>query len=188
MERQPTVANPRQLPPENDPSALTFLEQGDKPAMATLYDRYSRIVYSVALQVLHEPQAAEDVLHEVFMQLWRTPSSFMPARSCLGGWLAILARNRAVDALRRKRPGDFVEGVALSSSYDLQDEARQKAFAERTRAIAQQLPREQRKSLEMAFFDGLSHSEIAEITGETSSTVKMRIRTALLSFRKAFQS
>jgi RNA polymerase sigma-70 factor (ECF subfamily) len=187
MEREPGAAETQKPATEDDTSALTFLEQGDQIAMATLYDRYSRIVYSVALRVLQEPQAAEDVLHEVFMQLWRTPSSFTPARACLGGWLAIVARHRAIYTHRRKIPSISVEDVALASSFNLADETERDVFAERARLAIQQLPRDQRKALEMAFFDGLTHTEIAEIAGETPGTVKTRIRSSLLALRKVFQ-
>jgi len=164
-----------------------MVQRGDQAAMAALYDRYSRIVYSVALRVLHEPEAAEDILQEVFMQLWRNPSSFVAARGSLGGWLAIVARNRSIDTLRRKRPATSVDDVALASPCNLADEAERDTLMQRARVVIQQLPREQRKTLEMAFFDGLTHTEIAEITGDPLGTVKTRIRSALLSLRKAFQ-
>jgi RNA polymerase sigma-70 factor (ECF subfamily) len=155
--------------------------------MASLYDRYSRVVYSVALRVLRDPAASEDVLQEVFMQIWRNPSSFTAARGSLGGWLSIVARNRSIDTLRRKRPTVDVDDVALASSFNLADDAERNLLTERARAVIVQLPREQRKTLEMAFFDGLTHSEIAEITGDPLGTVKTRIRSALLTLRKAFQ-
>ncbi len=154
--------------------------------MATLYDRYSKIVYSVALRVLREPASAEDVLQEIFMQVWRSPGSFLETRGSLGGWLAVVARNRSIDNLRRRRPTDQVEEIALASPFNLADEAERNIMMERARAAVVLLPAEQRKTLEMAFFDGLTHTEIAEITGDPLGTVKTRIRTALLSVRKAF--
>ncbi len=72
--------------------------------MASLFDRYSKVVYSVALRVLRDPASAEDVLQEVFMQIWRNPDGFVATRGSLGGWLAVVARNRSIDALRRKKP------------------------------------------------------------------------------------
>jgi RNA polymerase sigma-70 factor (ECF subfamily) len=81
-----------------------------------------------------------------------------------------------------------VEGIALASSYNLSDEAERNIMIEKARQVIHTLPSEQRKTLEMAFFDGLTHSEIAEMTGDPLGTVKTRIRTALLSLRKAFQS
>jgi RNA polymerase sigma-70 factor (ECF subfamily) len=171
----------------SDASLLARVQSGNERAMASLYDRYSRIVYSVALRMLRDPAASEDVLQEVFMQIWRNPDSFIAARGSLGGWLSIVARNRSIDTLRRKRPTVDVDDVALASSFNLADDAERNLLTERARAVIVQLPREQRKTLEMAFFDGLTHSEIAEITGDPLGTVKTRIRSALLTLRKAFQ-
>ena len=175
-------------PTEDDSSLLASVQQGDQPAMASLFDRYSKLVYSVALRVLRDPAAAEDVLQEVFMQIWRNPDSFTAARGSLGGWLATVSRNRSIDTLRRKRPTVDVDDVPLASSFNLADEAERNSLMERARGVMHQLPTEQRKTLEMAFFDGLTHSEIAEMTGDPLGTVKTRIRSALLTLRKAFQS
>ena len=154
--------------------------------MASLFDRYSKVVYSVALRVLRDPASAEDVLQEIFMQIWRNPDGFVATRGSLGGWLAVVARNRSIDALRRKRPTEPVDDMALASNYNLADEAERNSLMEKARGVIQLLPMEQRKTLEMAFFDGLTHSEIAEMTGDPLGTVKTRIRSALTSLRKAF--
>lgn len=181
----------RNMPPpstEDDASLLALVQKGDESAMASLFDRYSKLVYSVALRVLRDPAAAEDVLQEVFMQIWRNPDSFTAARGSLGGWLAIVSRNRSIDTLRRKRPMVDVDDVPLASAFNLADEAERNSLMELARGVIRQLPAEQRKTLEMAFFDGLTHSEIAEMTGDPLGTVKTRIRSALLTLRKAFQS
>lgn len=156
--------------------------------MASLFDRYSKVVYSVSLRVLRDPAAAEDVLQEIFMQIWRSPDGFIATRGSLGGWLAVVSRNRSIDTLRRKRPSESVDDVVLASPYNVADEAERNVLMERARSVMVTLPMEQRKTLEMAFFDGLTHSEIAEMTGDPLGTVKTRIRSALLSLRKAFQS
>ena len=173
---------------EDDPSLLALVQSGDEHAMASLFDRYSKIVYSVALRVLRDPASAEDVLQEVFMQIWRNPDSFTSARGSLGGWLAIVSRNRSIDALRRKRPSTNVDDIALASPFNLADDSERTLLMERARGAIVLLPMEQRKTLEMDFFDGLTHSEIAEMTGDPLGTVKTRIRSALLTLRKAFQS
>ncbi len=187
MKRETGVVDMPQPSTGDDASLLALVQSGDEPAMAALFDRYSRLVYSVALRVLRDPAAAEDVLQEVFMQIWRNPDSFSAARGSLGGWLSIVARNRSIDTLRRKRPSVDVDDVPLASSFNLADEAERNSLMERARGVIVQLPKEQRKTLEMAFFDGLTHSEIAEITGDPLGTVKTRIRSALLTLRKAFQ-
>jgi RNA polymerase sigma-70 factor (ECF subfamily) len=179
------------MPPPSeldDATLLALVQRGDEGAMASLFDRYSKVVYSVALRVLRDPASAEDVLQEIFMQVWRSPESFVATRGSLGGWLAVVSRNRSIDALRRKRPTESVDEIALASPYDLADEAERHSMMEKARTVMVTLPVEQRKTLEMAFFDGLTHSEIAEMTGDPLGTVKTRIRSALLSLRKAFQS
>ena len=179
------------MPPpstDDDDSLLALVQRGDEGAMASLFDRYSKVVYSVALRVLRDPASAEDVLQEIFMQIWRSPDSFIATRGSLGGWLAVVSRNRSIDALRRKRPTESVDEIALSSPFNLADESERNIMIEKTRAVIVMLPTEQRKTLEMAFFDGLTHSEIAEMTGDPLGTVKTRIRSALLTLRKAFQS
>ena len=179
------------MPPpstEDDASLLALVRRGDEHAMASLYDRYSKVVYSVALRVLRDPASAEDVLQEIFMQIWRTPDTFIATRGSLGGWLAVVSRNRSIDALRRKRPTESVDEIGLTSPYNLADEAERNLMIGKARETILLLPVEQRKTLEMAFFDGLTHSEIAEMTGDPLGTVKTRIRSALLTLRKAFQS
>lgn len=173
---------------QDDASLLALVQRGDEQAMASLFDRYSKVVYSVALRVLRDPASAEDVLQEIFMQIWRSPDGFIATRGSLGGWLAVVSRNRSIDALRRKRPTESVDDIALSSPYNLSEEAERNIMIARAREVIVLLPTEQRKTLEMAFFDGLTHSEIAEMTGDPLGTVKTRIRSALLSLRKAFQS
>ncbi len=106
----------------------------------------------------------------------------------MGGWLAVVTRNRAIDALRRRRPTEVVEEMTLAAPGNLAEEAERNTMMERARAAIILLPTEQRKTLEMAFFDGLTHTEIAEMTGDPLGTVKTRIRTALLTLRKAFQA
>jgi RNA polymerase sigma-70 factor (ECF subfamily) len=156
--------------------------------MAALFDRYSKIVYSVSLRVLRDTAAAEDVMQEIFMQIWRNPNSFVAAKGSLGGWLSVVARNRSIDTLRRKRPSEQVEELNLASSCNLSEESERNLMMEKARAAVVLLPLEQRKTLEMAFFDGLTHSEIAEMTGDPLGTVKTRIRSGLLALRKALQT
>ncbi len=202
--RSATRQNPSGVPARSSPSTATstaslmqntedgvllaLVGQGDEGAMAALFDRYSRVVYSVALRVLRDPAAAEDVLQEVFLQIWRRPEALATNRGAIGAWLAVVSRNRSIDLLRRRKPTDSVDDVVLASSTDLAVESERNFMIERARAVMVALPVEQRKTLEMAFFDGLTHSEIAETTGDPLGTVKTRIRTALLVLRKAMQS
>jgi RNA polymerase sigma-70 factor, ECF subfamily len=186
MYRETGLVNSPPPSAQDDAALLTLVQKGDEYAMASLFDRYSKVVYSVALRVLRDPASAEDVLQEVFMQIWRNPDGFVATRGSLGGWLAVVSRNRSIDALRRKRPTEQVDDMALASNYNLADEAERNSLMEKARSVIVMLPMEQRKTLEMAFFDGLTHSEIAEITGDPLGTVKTRIRSGLTTLRKAF--
>ena len=169
----------------DDGLLLTKIAQGDEDAMALVFDRYSKVVYSVSLRVLRDPAAAEDVLQEIFMQVWRKPESFLSTRGSLGGWLAVVARNRSIDVIRRRKPSDSVEDIALASSFNLAEDSERNIMMQQARRAILLIQPEQRKAVEMAFFDGLTHAEIAELTGDPLGTVKTRIRAGLLALRKA---
>src|SRR5215472_7283749 len=186
MDRKMGLVNTSPLSPQDDSALLISVRRGDEHAMASLFDRYSKVVYSVALRVLRDPASAEDILQEVFMQIWRSPEGFIAFRGSLGGWLTVVARNRSIDALRRKRPSETIDDLSVASQYNLANEAERNMMVERARGVLAKLPVEQRKTLEMAFFDGLTHTEIAEMTGDPLGTVKTRIRSALMALRKAF--
>ena len=156
--------------------------------MAQLYARYSSVVYAVALRVLGDTAAAEDVLQEIFIQLWRNPGAFDSGRGNLAPWLAVITRNRAVDSLRKRRPQTEISETTVSVEPDLAGEADRGRAMEKVRAVLKNMPEAQRSSLEMAYFEGYSHSEIAEKTGEPLGTVKTRIRNGLMLLRKAVET
>src|SRR5882724_10941588 len=135
-----------QAPKHKDDTALIArLRGGDENAMADLYDRYSGIVYGVALRVLGDTSAAEDLLQEVFLQLWRNPQTFDADRGRLAPWLAVIARNRAIDLLRKRPMEDDIDEMPISTGVDLEDEASQRLAVEKVRGILGQLPPDQRK-------------------------------------------
>ncbi len=171
--------------PSVDGVLLGRVRTEDQGAMTELFDRYGSMVYSVALRVLNDPSQAEDVMQEIFFQVWRNPNAFAAGRGSLGAWLAVMARNRAIDALRRRRPTDSVDDVVLVSRSDIGLEVERNRMMEKVRGVLKDLPLEQQESVEMAFFEGLTHSEIAERTGDPLGTVKTRIRSALMTLRKA---
>jgi RNA polymerase sigma-70 factor (ECF subfamily) len=168
----------------SDLGLVTAVRSGDQAAMAALYDRYSSIVYSVALRVLQDTGAAEDVLQDIFMQLWRNPGAFDASRGNMAAWLAVIARHRAIDTLRRRRPESDIEDVIVSVEPDLATEADRSRTLSRIRGALETMPPPQRSALEMAYFEGLTHVEIADKTGEPLGTIKTRIRAGLLSLRK----
>jgi RNA polymerase sigma-70 factor (ECF subfamily) len=176
-----------QAPDHKDDAALIArMRAGDQSAMADLYDRYSGVVYGVALRVLANTTAAEDVVQEIFLQLWRNPQAFNAERGRLAPWLAVIARNRAIDHLRKRPAEDDIDELPISTGVDLESDSAQKLAIDKVRGVLAQLPADQRKALEMAFFEGMTHTEIAGKTGEPLGTIKTRIRTGLLALRKAF--
>ena len=169
----------------SDHSLLELVRARDQNAMTALFDRYGTMVYSIAMRVLKEPSNAEDVMQEVFIRVWANPEAFISGRGSLAGWLAVVTRNRAVDVLRRSRPSDPVNDVVLPTNTNLASEAERNIMMQKVQHVLENLPEDQRRSLELAFFEGLSHSEIAERTGTPLGTVKTRIRSALINLREA---
>jgi RNA polymerase sigma-70 factor (ECF subfamily) len=169
----------------NDQALILAIRSGDQQAMAELYDRYSPVVYAVALRVLSDTAAAEDVLQEIFMQVWRNPAAFESGRGNLAPWLAVITRNRAVDVLRKRRPQTEISENTISIEPDLASEADRGRAVDKVRAVLKDMPAAQRSALEMAYFEGYSQSEISEKTGEPLGTIKTRIRAGLMVLRKA---
>lgn len=172
-------------PQTTDSMLMSRIRAGDEDALAALHDRYASVVYSVALRVLGETTQAEDILQDIFIQLWRNPQRFDSSRGSLGAWLAVIARHRAIDQLRRRRPESDIEDVVISVDTRLEQSTDRSIAIAKVRAAVERLPIEQRQPLELAFFQGLTHSEIATKTGEPLGTIKTRIRSALLALRKA---
>jgi len=172
----------------SDKSLMDRVRVREQQAMSEIFDRYARMVYSVALRVLNDSGHAEDVMQEIFFQLWRSPESFSSSRGSLGAWLLVVARNRAIDQLRQRRSAEPVDEVVLASNTNLQSEAERSIIMQKVQGIIGNLPNEQQQSLQLAFFEGLSHSEIAEKTGQPLGTVKTRIRSALTSLRKRLEA
>lgn len=172
---------------DDDARILERVGRRDQSAMTEIFDRYARLAYSVALRVVKDATQAEDIMQDVFFQLWQNPSAFATGRGSLGAWLAVVVRNRAIDALRKRRPSDSVDEVVLPAATNVASEVERHTMVERVRVVLSGLPAEQRQSVELAFFDGLTHAEIAAQTGDPLGTVKTRIRTALISVRKAFE-
>jgi RNA polymerase sigma-70 factor, ECF subfamily len=184
----PIVSSRRSIKDDHDQGDDLLLElvcSRNQQAMADLFDRYGGMVYSVALRVLKNPEQAEDVMQEIFFQLWRKPEAFTRERGSLGGWLLVVTRNRAIDFVRRRKPSDSPEDVVLHSKTNLASETERNLLMVKVRDHLNSLPPEQQQTLNMAYFEGLSHTEIAEQTGDPLGTVKSRIRQALIGLRKA---
>jgi len=171
-----------------DDLLIVRVRERDQEAMREIFDRYATLVYSVAMRVLKDPAQAEDVMQEIFLQVWNSPDRFAQGRGSLGAWLAVVARNRAIDLLRQRRPTEPCDDVVLASGTNLASEVERNTIMDKVRGVLKNLPQEQQRSLDLAFFEGLTHSEIAARTGDPLGTVKTRIRSALASLRKAIEA
>jgi RNA polymerase sigma-70 factor (ECF subfamily) len=179
---------------EGDDAALVAaVATGDAVALDLLYRRYRPVAFAAAYGMLRDPNAAEDAVHDAFLNVWRGARSFQPARGPLRGWLLTIVRNTATDHLRARRfaapSQDAWESSALTAQSDDDISATVAAAADagRLRAALQTLPPDQRSTLELAFFGGLTHGEIAARTGVPLGTVKGRVRLGLRRLRHELQ-
>lgn len=175
---------------ESDAALIDRMIQRDETALEALYDRYAVMLTSVLTRILHDSQAAEEILQDIFYQLWRTASQFDPSRGSLPGWLLVIARNRAISRLRHRNPaaGDELVESALPTPFNLESAISQQQLLGRIRGALEDLPKEQRAALELAYFEGLTHSEIAQRTGDPLGTVKTRLRSAVETLKRALHS
>jgi len=172
-----------------DRSAVERMARGDADALAELYDRHARLIYSLALRVLRDDGDAQDVVQEVFAQLWRQAARYDDRRGNVAAWLVTVTRSRAIDRLRRRRsrpesPADDVDPTAIvDPALPIDDRLLTSARASTVRAAMDELPLLQRIAIELAFYEGLTHVEIAERLEMPLGTVKTRIRQGLLRLR-----
>src|ERR1700691_4554153 len=145
----------------SDLALVTAIRSGDQGAMAALYDRFSSIVYAVALRVLQDTGAAEDVLQDIFMQLWRNPGAFDASRGNMGAWLAVIARHRAIDCLRRRRPERDIEDVDSSVEPHLASDAIRSRAMDKVHGALLSMPVQRLSALEIRYFEGLTPAKIA---------------------------
>jgi RNA polymerase sigma-70 factor, ECF subfamily len=177
-----------------DATLVRRLLQKDVGAFEQLYDRHSRAIYGLVLRILQQAGTAEEVVQDIFLQLWRNAAQFDASRGPFVPWLFTLARNRALDTLRLKserqrRQEDQVDElppVAAAPEYEkVLDEKRR---AERVRALMAGLNLQKKKAIELAYFEGLSHTEIAAALKEPLGTVKSWIRNGLLRLKEELQA
>jgi RNA polymerase sigma-70 factor (ECF subfamily) len=181
-------------PIEADDQALVRrMALKDPSALEAFYDRYHRVAFSLVLRIVRVRQEAEDVLAEVFWQVWRQSARYTPSRGKPLAWLLTIARTRAIDSLRasHRRPQvesgrDAIETAAMSHDSKEDPSARASARIAVSRCL-ELLSREQRVALEMAYFEGMSHSEIATALNQPLGTMKDRIRTGMMNLRKCLK-
>ena len=169
----------------SDEALPALVARGDEAALAELYDRFGRVAYGLALRIVRDANLAEDAVQDAFLAAWRTAISFDPGRGKASTWLLTLVHRRAVDVVRREErrraePLD-AEPAAVGAATDDSSELREQRQAVQS-ALAQ-LPPDQRQALELAYYGGLSQSELAERLGVPLGTVKSRMFTALAKLR-----
>lgn len=177
-----------------DAALVRQLLQQNVHAFEELYDRHSRAVYSLVLRILRQAATAEEVVQEVFLQLWRNAEHYDSSRGPFLPWLLTLARNRALDHLRlkgerqRRRENQAEEFPETRITPDFEGSLDEKRRAARVRELMGTLQPQQRRAIELAYFEGLSHSEIASTLNEPLGTVKGWIRNGILRLREGLQA
>lgn len=167
---------------------VALLMEGSPEGVEALYDAYGALAYTLALRVLSDEHAAEDVVQECFLAVWRKAESYHPARGSLRSWICTIARNRAIDRLRSNRSHSRFD-IPIEAAIDapgVSDTWASVAAAlsrQQIREALDALPLEQRQTIEMAYYGGYSQSEISEAMGVPLGTVKGRARLALLKLR-----
>lgn len=175
---------------ETDRTLIARIEGRDADALALLYDRHSARLMGLAQRILGDTGEAEEVLQEVFLYVWRAASSFDVTRGTALAWLLVATRSRSIDRLRTRRPATraglrSVDELPESASpEDVEADSAGRQWEVLCRKAVADLPPEQRRALELAYFEGLTHQEIAQRTATPLGTVKTRVRLGLMKLRE----
>jgi RNA polymerase sigma-70 factor (ECF subfamily) len=192
--RRPAIRRRPHLRALTDEELMRLVQAGEIVAFEVMFDRYGSMAYSLALRVCRRQAMAEDAVQEAFVSLWRSRGRYDPLRGSVRAWVLRVVHNRAIDALRRTSAGI---GAAITADQDLAERLPAPELTEalvldrddacRVRRALAGLPAEQRQAIELAFFDGLTHVEIARVLELPAGTVKGRIRLGLQKLRDALQ-
>ena len=173
--------------PINDQELLAGVARRDEASLAALYDRYHLLAFSLALRVVNDRGRAEDVVQEAFFAVWRKAGTYAEGRGSVKTWLTSIVRNRAIDLVRARRESDRDDEATLLAIRDqapsILEQVTARLDREELRILVARLPLEQRRAIAMAYFKGLSHSEIADGTGIPLGTVKSRVRLGMHRLR-----
>ncbi len=178
------------LSPADDADLLVRLASGESDALAQIYDRYHRQVFSLALRILGDHVLAEDTTQEVFLALWRDPGKFDPAKGGFASWLLSLAHHRSVDGVRReesqRRRRDRLAELESPAQLgeDPADKALERVVGADVRSALSELPAVQREALTLAYFGGYTQREVAALTGAPLGTVKTRMLAGMRRLRQ----
>jgi RNA polymerase sigma factor (sigma-70 family) len=173
-----------------DEALLALIARGDDDALAELYDRFGGVAYRLAYRVLRDEALAQDAVQEAFLAAWRTALAFDPGRGKASTWLLTLVHRRAVDLVRRedRRRGDPLDSVAPPATESIDETASAREQRRAVQAALARLPAEQRQALELAYYGGLTQTELAERLGVPLGTVKSRMFAALGRLRELLEA
>lgn len=173
----------------SDAQLVTAIGRYSEVALAEAYRRHGGAVFGLAKRVLHSAPEAEDVTQEVFLRLWNQPDRFDPARGSLRSYLLAQTHGRAVDAVRSSASRRLREAKdamrRARSAYDMQHEAWDLALADQVTVAMGELPDEERRAIELAYFDGRTYREVARLLDQPEGTIKSRIRNGMRRMRAA---
>ena len=179
----------------DDQSLIRLIARSQESALSELYDRYSRLVYSLALNAVGDPATAEEITQDVFIRIWDHAGTYQAEKSKVVTWIASITRYRSIDVIRRRKirpewqsvsweiepPASEMNPTNVEETVELSQKRR------RIRQAISVLPEEQRQALAYAYFQGYTHREIAEVLGEPLGTVKTRIRLAMQKLRQLLE-
>jgi RNA polymerase sigma-70 factor, ECF subfamily len=172
---------------EADAALIRSIANGDRVALAALYDQYAPLMFALAIRILRDRREAEDLLHDVFLEVWRSAADYDPKRGKVRTWLLIRMRSRALDSLKSARVSRRADGDEIALEVAATDDPSQEPDRARLRRVLAELPAEQRVVLELAYFEGLSCSEISTRLEVPIGTVKSRTAAALGKLRTGLQ-
>jgi RNA polymerase sigma-70 factor (ECF subfamily) len=172
-------------------TTLLRIAAGDETALAALYDQYASYVFALALRVLKDRSAAEDVAQDVFVHVWTKATAFDPDRGTVRSWLGVITQRRAVDRVRREAASRAREERSnrrdFDATPDVDEAVSSLVLGERVRAALQALPGDQRSAIELAYFGGKTFRDVAAILGIPEGTAKSRIRLGMAKLSEALQ-
>lgn len=179
----------------DDQSLIRLIARSQERALSELYDRFSRLVYSIALNAVGDPAIAEEITQDVFIRIWDHAGTYQAEKSKVVTWMASITRYRSIDVLRRQNvrpeghsvPWEIEPSANEMSSINVEETVEISQIRRRVRQAISLLPEEQRQALAYAYFQGYTHREIAEALGEPLGTIKTRIRLAMQKLRQLLE-
>jgi RNA polymerase sigma-70 factor (ECF subfamily) len=172
-----------------DEALMALVLQRQEAALGALYDRYGRLIYTIALRITGDRETAEEVVQDVFQNVWQAAGGFQPGVGSCAAWLIGIARHRAIDAMRSKRERGRAREQTFDSDWPTGDEVdpgsevARRLLRDMVRAALDELPPNQRQAIELAYYGGLTRAEIAARLNEPIGTIKTRLRLGLLKLR-----